>query len=66
MALLSSDPRFFRYEGFKGIVSIYDYFRKQTPETLGRGMTKDILQEVIEKSDYSTKAKLAHNRFYFG
>jgi hypothetical protein len=66
LALLSSDPRFFRYEGFKGIVSIYDYFRKQTPETLGKGMTKDTLQEVFEESDYSTKAKLAHNRFYFG
>lgn len=66
LALLSSDPRFFRYEGFKGIVSIYDYFRKPVPPSLGRGMTKDTLIEVIEKSNYSKKTKLAPNRFYFG
>lgn len=66
LALLTSDPRFFRYEGFKGIVSIYDYFQREAPDSLGRGMTKEYLENVIEKSDYSKKAKLAHNRFYFG
>lgn len=66
LALLTSDPRFFRYEGFKGIISSYDYFKSKCPPTLGKGMTKDYLIEVIEKSDYSKNKKLAPNRFYFG
>lgn len=66
LALLTSDPRFFRYEGFKGIISSYDYFKATCPETLGKGMTKDYLTEVIEKSDYSKNRQLAPNRFYFG
>ncbi len=66
LALLTSDPRFFRYEGFKGIISSYDYFKSKCPVTLGKGMTKDYLSEVIEKSDYSKNKILAPNRFYFG
>jgi hypothetical protein len=66
VALLTSDPRFFRYEGFKGIVSIYDYFKEPTPKSLGKGITKDHLIDVIEKSDYSKQKELAPNRFYFG
>jgi hypothetical protein len=66
LALLTSDPRFFRYEGFKGIISSYDYFKSKCPLTLGKGMTKDYLSEVIEKSDYSKNKTLAPNRFYFG
>jgi hypothetical protein len=66
LALLSSDPRFFRFEGFKGIVSVYDHFGATCPPSLGTGMTKDSLIETIENSGYAKKANLPDNRFYFG
>ena len=66
LALLTSDPRFFRYEGFKGIVSLYDHFGQTAPATLGSGMDRDFLVKTIEKSDYTKKIKRASNRFYFG
>jgi hypothetical protein len=66
LALLTSDPRFFRYEGFKGIIASYDYFNAKCPDSLGKGMTKNYLSQVIEKSDYSKQKALAPNRFYFG
>jgi len=66
LALLTSDPRFFRYEGFKGIVALYDHFGETCPGTLGYGFNKDYLTQVIEHSTYTKTAKLAPNRFYFG
>lgn len=66
LALLSSDPRFFRFEGFKGIVSLYEYFGEAAPLTLGQGMNKDLLKRCIENTDYAQKANLPPNRFYFG
>jgi len=66
LALLTSDPRFFRYEGFKGIVSVYEYFGQSCPSNLGYGFDKDLLEKAIEHSTYTKTAKLAPNRFYFG
>lgn len=66
LALLTSDPRFFRHEGFKGIISLYDHFKAVAPDSLGTGMNRDFLIKTIEQSTYSKQAKLAPNRFYFG
>lgn len=66
LALLTSDPRFFRYEGFKGIVALYDHFKQEVPSTLGTGMTREYLIQTIENSTYSHSNKLSPNRFYFG
>ncbi len=66
LALLTSDPRFFRFEGFKGLVALYDHFEATIPSSFGTGMTRDHLIETIEESSYSKTAKLAPNRFYFG
>jgi hypothetical protein len=66
LALLTSDPRFFRYEGFKGIVALYDHFGETCPSTLGYGFNKEYLTQAIEHSTYTKTAKLAPNRFYFG
>lgn len=66
LALLTSDPRFFRFEGFKGLVSLYDHFNATIPSTFGRGLNREYLIKTIEGSDYAQKAKLAPNRFYFG
>lgn len=66
IALLSSDPRFYRFEGFKGIVSTYDHFGAKLPADFGNGVDRKKLYKAIENSDYSTRANLAPNRFYFG
>lgn len=66
LALLTSDPRFFRHEGFKGIISVYEHFGERCPSSLGYGFDKDLLTKAIEHSNYAKEAKLAPNRFYFG
>lgn len=66
LALLTSDPRFFRYEGFKGIISLYDHFKTRVPSGLGNGIGQTTLKMLIEQSTYSQQANLAPNRFYFG
>lgn len=66
LALLTSDPRFFRYDGFKGVISTYNHFGAICPNTLGRGLDKQMLIKTIEKSDYAKRANIAPNRFYFG
>jgi hypothetical protein len=66
LALLSSEPRFFRYEGFKGVIGMYDYFKASCPSGLGNGMTRQYLSQVVERSTYTKNARLAPNRFYFG
>jgi hypothetical protein len=66
LALLTSDPRFFRFEGFKGLIGIYDHYGKEIPSNFGMGMNRDYLVDTIEKSGYAKKANLAPNRFYYG
>lgn len=66
LATLSSDPRFFRHEGFKGIVATYDQFGKECPWSLGSCIDRETLMKSIENSTYTKTAKLAANRFYFG
>lgn len=66
LALLTSDPRFFRHEGFKGIVALYDHFGEICPGSLGYGFNKEHLTRAIENSTYTKSAALAPNRFYFG
>lgn len=36
LALLTSDARLFRYDGFKGLMAIYNHFGKKIPSTFGR------------------------------
>ncbi len=66
IALISSDPRFVRYDGFKGLVAVYDHFRASVPRALGRMMDKAAMTKAIENSTYTKEAALAPNRFYFG
>jgi len=61
LALLSSDPRFFRYEGFKGLISLYDYYEQNCPENLGTGLNLAYLKQTLK--DYHPEIT---NRFYFG
>lgn len=67
LALLSSDPRFYRYDGFKGVVSTYEHFKKQAPLDIGIGFNeRENLISTIEHSTYTNTAKLAPNRIYMG
>lgn len=66
LALLTSDPRFYRHEGFKGVVALYDHFGEACPGSLGYGFNKEHLTTAIENSTYTKTATLAPNRFYFG
>lgn len=67
LALLSSDPRFYRYDGFKGVISTYENFKAKAPSDIGVGFNdrRDLIK-TIEKSSYTGKAKLAPNRVYMG
>jgi hypothetical protein len=66
LATLSSDPRFFRYDGFKGLIAVYDHFGQNIPNNLGSVMPREMLVRCIENSTYTKTAQLAPNRFYFG
>jgi hypothetical protein len=66
IALLSSDPRFFRFEGLKGIISLYDHFKERCPSGLGRGMTKTTLESTMNEYIKKHPDSFSENRFYFG
>ncbi|MFB6453814.1 hypothetical protein ACE38W_00980 [Chitinophaga sp. Hz27] len=67
LALLSSDPRFYRYDGFKGVVSTYEHFNATVPDDMGYGFNhRNNLKATIENSTYTASAKLAPNRIYMG
>ena len=55
--LLCSDPRHFRFRGFQGIISIYDFFGKTCPNGLGRPFDKPTSQNFVaslnEKGNYN-------------
>ncbi len=64
--MVTSDPRFFRYEGFKGYLSVYDHFRAECPSSYGDGMSSVSLKKTIEQSTYSSSLKNNTARYYFG
>lgn len=66
LSLLTSDPRFYRYEGFKGIIAAYDHFGKVAPTTLGATISRQTLKEVVELSIKSKGQPLPEIAFYFG
>jgi hypothetical protein len=65
VALLSSDPRFMRFDAFKGLICAFESFNLPTPAGLGFAMNAEQLKTVFENSDYVKKLPSAH-RYYFG
>ncbi len=65
LALLSSDPRFMRFDSFKGIVSAFEYFDREAPVNLGYSANAEQFKTLVENSGYTTKLQSKH-RFYFG
>jgi hypothetical protein len=60
LALATSDPRFWRYEGFKACTKIQHHFKQSTG---GAGLTGADLKTVLEQNRYRMDVP---NRFYFG
>ena len=67
LALLSSDPRFYRFDGFKGVISAYEHFGVIAPLSMGYGFNeRNNLIRTIEQSTYTKSAQMAPNRIYMG
>ena len=60
LAYLTSDARFFRYEGFQGVLTAWDYFRKTAPKGLGHMLDNEGAKDLIE-SQFQDETV-----FYFG
>jgi hypothetical protein len=65
IALTTSDPRFFRYDGFKGLIAVGNYFDQKVPANIGYAFNKEQLKTLFEKSGYAKKSASKH-RYYFG
>lgn len=65
LALMSSDPRFMRYDAFKGLVSVYDHFNKAISPNYGYPLTANELKQALENSGYTEKLQSTY-RYYFG
>lgn len=65
IALLTSDPRFMRFDAFKGVVAAFDHFQMRTPLGMGMSMNAAQLRKMFEESGYAKKSQAQH-RYYFG
>ncbi len=65
LALLSSDPRFMRFDAFKGVICSFENFNMATPSGLGLPMNASQLRNLLEESGYTENLPSKH-RFYFG
>ncbi|QHS60840.1 hypothetical protein [Chitinophaga agri] len=65
IALLTSDPRFMRYDAFKGAIGAFDHFKMEMPPSMGFPMNAIQLKNLLETSGYSEKLQSMH-RYYFG
>lgn len=65
IALLTSDPRFIRFDMFKGIVATFEHFGKKVPYGLGYPNDAIQIETILEQSGYNKKSQAKH-RYYFG
>ena len=65
IALMSSDPRFMRYDGFKGVIASFNHFNLTVPVGLGFAMNAKQIKSMLENSGYAKKSQAQH-RYYFG
>jgi len=65
IALLTSDPRFMRYDAFRGAIAAFDHYRMKMPRGMGFSMNGLQLKTLFENSGYSEKLVSKH-RYYFG
>ena len=63
LLLMTSDPRYFRYRGFKAIIAISDYLGYQTPPSLGR-ITPEIGKQFVSTITDSTTFNAVFEQSY--
>lgn len=54
LLLMTSDPRYFRYRGFKALIALCDHFGLNIPDGLGslkQNMGKDFVKEITDKQN---------------
>lgn len=51
IAVLTSDPKYYRYKGFKGIISIYNKFGEVCPAGLGGAITKGMMEDFVREEN---------------
>ncbi|HEX8547499.1 MAG TPA: hypothetical protein VF691_11095, partial [Cytophagaceae bacterium] len=63
IALLTSDPKFFRYKGFRSIVALYKTCGENAPEGLGAMVGKEGVEKFVfeENSSSDTTIVLQQN-----
>ncbi len=64
LAILTSDPRFFRFEGFKGDIACFEEFGEVIPPGYGKALTGAGIAPYMR--EYGKDGKLSPNCFYFG
>ena len=52
LLLMSSDPRYFRYRGFKSLVALSNHFQLNIPSSLGR-ITEDMGNQFVCAYDHT-------------
>ncbi|WP_271769119.1 DUF7192 family protein [Aquimarina algiphila] len=55
LLLMTSDPRYFRYRGFKALIALSDHFGLNIPDGLGSlkgNMGKDFVKEIRKEQDH--------------
>lgn len=66
VALLSSDSRFFRHAGFKGILASYEHFGAYLPSSYGSPAYSDDLEGYIRNSNIFSDESAAGIKLFFG
>ena len=54
IAVLTSDPKYFRYKGFKALLSIYNKFGRNCPPGLGTLLNKRLMEEFVQDENSET------------
>jgi hypothetical protein len=66
VALLSSDSRFFRHAGFKGILASYEHFGASLPFSYGSPAYSDDLEMYLRESNIFSDDTAAGIKLFFG
>lgn len=64
IAVLSSDPKYYRYKGFKSIVAIYNRFGDNADSSLGGMVPKNLIEEVVQGENSRTITPIVFQQIF--
>lgn len=64
IAVLSSDPKYFRYKGFKSIVAVYNRFGDIVSESLGGMVPKHLIEELVQGENSRTITPIVFQQIF--